>query len=89
MSTTYEPIGNTVLVEAILPSTSIAIPSGYDVSEGGKYRIVALGDGPDVPQALDVDNIVILSPTAAEVKIKDTNYSIVPSESVLAIVYEK
>ena len=88
MSTTYEPIGNTVLVEAILPSTTIAIPGGYDMSEGGQYKVVAVGDGDEVPN-IGVGETVILAPTTAAVKIKDTNYSIVPSECVLAIVNEE
>jgi hypothetical protein len=88
MSTTYEPIGNTILVEAILPSTTIAIPGGYDLSEGGKYKVVAVGDGDEIP-SIDIGETVILSPTACGVKIKDTNLSIVPAESVLAVVTEE
>ena len=84
MSTTYEPIGNTILVEAILPSTTIAIPGGFDLPEGGRYKIIALGDGDKISMALSKGDTVILSAFQA-VKIKDTNYSIVPSESVLAI----
>jgi co-chaperonin GroES (HSP10) len=87
MSTTYEPIGNTVLVETILPSTTIAIPGGYDISEGGKYKIVAVGERVRAGR-FSVGDVVIVTSPMGMTKIKDTNYYLTPSDNIIAKIKE-
>lgn len=87
MITEYEPLGNTVLVEPILPTTPLALP-GNVYMNAERYKVIALGDGDDIPRALGIDDIVILSSGVGMVKIKDTNYFITNAENVLAIVNE-
>lgn len=87
-TTTYEPLGNTVIVEAILPQTTLALPGNVDL-QAERYKVIALGDGDLVSSSLGVDDIVILSSGAAMVSIKDTPYKITNAENVLAIVNEE
>ena len=87
MSTTYyQPIGNTILVESVPVSTTIAVPGG--IVGSGKYTIIALGDGPKVPTNLEKGDVVILSDMGA-LPIADTNYSLVNAETVLAVIITK
>ena len=85
MSTTYQPLGNTILVESVPVSTTIAIPGGIPGS--GRYTVIAIGDGEKVPFNLKEGDVVIISDMGA-VPVTNTNYSIVNVESVLAIVIE-
>ena len=84
MSTTYEPIGNTVLVEPVLPSTTLAIPGGYEL-EAANYKIIALGTGKDIPPMLSVGDVVVLS-GGNMVRIKDSQYQLVAADTILARV---
>jgi co-chaperonin GroES (HSP10) len=87
MSTTYEPIGNTILVEPVLPSTTISLPKGTDL-QAERYKIIQTGDGDEIPNMIDVDDIVILSPMTVPIKISNSDYVLVPASSVIAIVNE-
>jgi co-chaperonin GroES (HSP10) len=80
---TYEPIGNTALVEPLSPTTTLQLPGTY---EADQYVIIALGDGDKVPSSISEDDIVILTPGAAMVKIPDTHYSIVNVDNIIARV---
>ena len=84
MSTTYEPIGNTVLVEPVLPSTTLAIPGGCEL-EAANYKIIALGTGKDIPLMLSVGDVVVLS-GGNMVRIKDSQYQLVAADTILARV---
>lgn len=84
MKTQYEPIGNTVLVEAIPVSTTIQLP---DRIQSERYTVVKKGNGKEVPD-IEVGDTVILTPGAARVHIKGTQYSIIRAEEVLARVRE-
>ena len=87
MSTTYEPIGNTVLVETILPSTTIAIPGGFELPEGGQYKVVAVGERVRAGR-FSIGDIVIVASTMGMTKIKDTNYYLTPSDNIIAKIKE-
>jgi co-chaperonin GroES (HSP10) len=87
MNTTYEPIGNTVLLETILPSTTIAIPGGFELSEGGQYKVVEVGYR--VREGIfSVGDIVIVASSMGMTKIKDTNYYLTPSDNIIARIKE-
>jgi len=80
---TYEPIGNTVLVEPVSPTTTIQLPGTYQADQ---YVVIALGDGEKVPTNISEDDIVILTPGAAMVNIPNTHYSIVNADNIIARV---
>ena len=86
MSTTYEPIGNTVLLETISPSTTIAIPGGFE-SEGGQYKVVAVGERVRAGK-FSIGDVVIVASTMAMTRIKDTNYYLTLSENIIAKIKE-
>ena len=81
MKIKYEPIGNTVLVEAVAIKTSIQLP---DSIQSDKYTVVALGNGDKVPKELSVGDVVILSPGFGMVPVKNTNYVITNADNILA-----
>ena len=80
---TYQPIGNTALVEPVTPRTTLQLPGTY---EADQYVVIALGDGDNVPTSISEDDVVILTPGAAMVKIPDTHYSIVNTDNIIARV---
>jgi co-chaperonin GroES (HSP10) len=87
MNTIYEPIGNTILVEPVLSTISHTIPGGFEF-EATNHKIIALGTGPAIPAMLSVGDIVVLS-GGNMVRIKDSKYQLVTSDTVLARVKVK
>lgn len=84
MKTNYEPIGRTVLVEAVAVSSTIQLPESV---EAERYTVVAVGTGKDMPNLKKGDS-VILAPGAGLVPIKNTKYSIVNADYIMAKVNE-
>ena len=83
MKMKYEPIGNTLLVEAIDISTTIAIPGSVQPE---RYTIVARGSGTKIPKELKTGDTIIISGYVTP--IKDTKYGIATADSVLAKISE-
>lgn len=77
------PIGNTLLVEAVAISTTLALPGTI---EADRYTVVAVGDGDKVPKTIKVGDTVILQENFMAVPVKNTNYKLVNSDLVLAKV---
>lgn len=82
MKTNIEPIGRTVLVEAVVVSSTIQLPSSV---EADRYTVVAVGTGKDIPNIKKGDT-VILAPGVVLVPIKDTKFSLTSVDNVLAKV---
>lgn len=85
MKVKIQPIGNTLLVEAVKISTTLQLPSTVDAE---KYVILAVGDGDKIPKTIKVGDTVILQDSYSGVPIKDTNYKLINSELVLEKVTE-
>ena len=84
MSTKYEPLGNTLLVEPKALSTTISLPDG--VGGTGEYVIRGIGNGDKIPSSLEVEDVVIISDGMGMYPVKNTKYLLVNVESVLAKV---
>ena len=83
MKTKYEPIGHTVLIEAVNVSTTLQLPESVRPDQ---YTVVARGNGKLVPKGLKPGDLVILNPGSSLVSIKNTNYSITNADNILAKV---
>ena len=83
----YQPIGNTILLEEIAVSTTIAVPGGFMLGDStGKFKVVAVGDGDKVPKAIQLGDTVIVAMGGNIIPIKDTKLSLVNAETILAKV---
>ena len=86
MSKTYQPLGNTVIIESIQPSSTIQLPGTYIPDT---FTVIAIGDGTEIPNDLSVGDTVIINSGDNLIKIKDTNYSIINAESILVRINEE
>ncbi len=86
MSTPYQPIGNTIIVEEIPVSKTITVPSGF-VFGTSKCTVVALGDGDKVPASIHVGDTVIVSDNGLSL-VLEGKQRLVDAESISAKVVE-
>jgi co-chaperonin GroES (HSP10) len=83
----YQPIGNTLLLEEIAVSTTIAVPGGFMMGDStGKFKVAAVGDGDKIPKAIQPGDTAIVSMGSGVIPIKDTKLYLVNAEQVLAKV---